>query len=241
MRIVPFRDFQRLGTADLGSAPNAGYVTIAPGSDVDVCRVGSFKLSVGGVVPFSSHVTAVRGIWANFDPPGGLVVGQGDLELAIWDKCERPIAGPRAPGIVTAMEDGSKVPTTGPNAGAGAGVAPLLTVPFFGRRQCSFELGVLAPGNVSGPISWAIRGIRFKDRANWQQQTFQAPGASETTGTWTPGATADENYTTELVTNIGGGGDMQEAFEFLHFYIWSPTAVLGPVYAAAEAFGERNR
>lgn len=243
MRIVPIGDFQRVGTADLsGYAATAGYVTIAPGSQVDVCRVGQYVLSVGGVVPFAAHVTPIRGIWGNFDPPGGAVKGQGDLELAIWDKCETPIAGPRAPVIVTAMEDGNKIPTTGPNAGHGAGVDPLLTVPFMGRRECRFQLDVQGgAAAVTGPINWAIRGILFKDRQNFGTGTFFFPGAAEVTGTFTPGTTADQTYNTSLVKYIGGGGDLQEAFEYLHFYIWSPTAVAGLVYAEAEAFGERNR
>lgn len=236
MKIHTVANFTQQGTASL---PNGNFraVGIAPGSEVDVCKVGGRMLSVGGLVPFNSGVEAVRGIRK---PNGNTTLTLGDLELVLYEACDPLMQpGPRAPTLRAARVKGADLRTT--PARDGVATTANLRIPFQGRRHATFFMR-----RTDGTdFSFIVVGVKYRDRALMGafDADVEAYFDESATDTWSvsgvvPVSGLAGGGSLSAVRHVGGF-DSEETYDELELYCWG--AAGGDLYIQAEADGERNR
>lgn len=174
MRIENFSNFAKQGKARLGAGK---YVTIAPGSDFGMCRVGGALLNVGSVVPFDPEVECVHG----FATGPRIVMLDGDtasqaiganianvddvstplaasLELCVWECGETPqpctVRAPRRHVIEFSEIVLASVP-----------MACVARVPFYERKTFRYSFIKGSGAGTPGDLAKVFRTLTYFDRA----------------------------------------------------------------------------
>jgi hypothetical protein len=224
-----------------GALPEGDFtaVAIASDSDVDTCLVGDRILSPGALLDCRNRqLTPVRG-YRTYVMPGGVETTQigSTLSLMLFEKCDPLFTPPpRSTTVVSARVDCSA---------AISGAAPLLRLPFSGRKQASFAIRRTdSEADVVGTAK--VRGIRYHSHA--QQDALRAAGIDPDTEApvivddidyaYTGVFSATNEAIVGLVIHVGGGGDLQEAFDELELFFFG---AVGLVYVQGEANGERGQ
>jgi hypothetical protein len=236
VRITSIDDFNFRGSAPLSGDFRA--VAIAPGSEVDVCMVGSRLLAPGTLVPFDTTVAAVRAY--RIGSLGGAASTRigGKLELVLYEPCDELFApGLRAPAMASAIiqaADYSAVPRLA------------CRLPFAGRTQA--VVAVRTTGGTQ-PITATVRGVRYLPRNVLLNLTPAQLAASENyfdedVESLTFAATTVDGAPAGQVVGgmfyVGGNGDLQEAFDELEVWV-ACGAADGPMYVDIEGSGDRGR
>ncbi len=255
MKILTIDNFGDRGTAQL---PDEGYayVTIAPGSTLDACLVGSYALGVGGVVPFHVAVSRLPARSYRFETSGGglpaLSPGDpsypqpttlqacGKLELALWQACEVPVPGPRVPSYASGLlATLAAAPTTV--------ASRILLLPFAGRRRATFFITRDAGNPIDVDCSILVRGVRYlpdflaaarRAGAAFRPEFFD----EQITSLWAGAGARPKSIATDLPP-VGRTITIEDAcYDELELYVYGTGAADdGSVYAVAEASGERSR
>lgn len=215
--------------------PTNGFVAvgIAPSSEIDICKVGTNVLGPMQLVPFSTGVEAIRGERLNMLNDGATLASSAPLgaTLALWlFKQGEPLVvpGPRAPRLYTSNMFTMAV------AAPSTGTLPNLRVPFSGRKQAAvsaFAFDAAAPA-----VSLLIRGLNYGARFDFPVTGIgpfrdDAPvvAFAGSAGGITGGG---------VIRYVGGGGDLQEAFDELEIYLYGSASSTG--YLVVEVSGERG-
>lgn len=133
-------------------------IAIGPGSDEGIVRVNDFPLQAGRVLPLQSDkytITKVRPLKSQIvtGVDTGLDCIQS-LELILFtNPGELGATIPRADGYFFA-----------PNFLASGALAPVLSVPFVGRRQALFTISSQDLG--AGTFSYTIYGVKYDRTSN---------------------------------------------------------------------------
>lgn len=208
-------------------------VGIAASSEVDLVTINGHVLGPQALVPYGTTCEAVRG--RRNEPVAQLAgtIGQ-KLVIQLYERCDVLVPpGPRAPIVVSS---GVRVLSN-----TLAGQEPLLRVPFSGRKQCQFAIQF---ETTSGAYNARVRGVRYqtgeyqKLKNNFDTHAYVVDDADVPLVITASGPDGDIQAT---VFYVGGGGDLQEAFDELELYVYGIAE--GPfesVHAMAEASGERG-
>lgn len=256
MRVLAFDRFQLVGQAAL-STPGVA-VAIAPGSEIDTCKVGDYVLGVGSVVPWQPTVTPTRGF--RIQDNDGITIDPkqpGRLELLVFE-CAGEIWAPagRAPTSRSVLVPTGSIGTTALTA------TRIMRLPFFGRRQATF---FIRRRDAAADTNIVIRGIKYLPREliakfaaagpfgnlHWTDEitdSIFAGGAGQPASSINGGGfgtdfpdTAPQPFGSALLgrsIHIGGGGDLQECYEELELWVWG-AAGNTDLHAYAESYGER--
>lgn len=250
MKILSFPNFNFNGSTTLPT----GFVAvgIAPGSLVDICSVGGYRLGPMSLVPWAHSLTALRGLRTRpSDGGSGTAFPQDQLDLLQlvgYEKCDALVPpGPRAPATVAGSILNGQLQTTAPNANL------LLRLPFMGRRMAAFHI---SRRQLTADLNIVIRGVRYVPReiyAGGAGATVYQSMYDEVVDTLWAGTGARPLSTvgeivlndTQYGTNVAlgrtiyvGGVDNQEVYDELELYVYGASDAGSDVFATGEAFGE---